>query len=260
MSGVIILTRRTPASYYLINKVLASKEVTGVVFQKMRLKTQLAILSRRAKRLGLKTVANQVLLLLFVQIFERRTDKRSLGKIFFDQPFDRLTKDIDILEVEDINSSEVTDFILARSPSLVVVSGTSLLKDHIMRLLTGRIVNMHVGITPEYRGAYGGFWALYNGEPEMVGVTVHLINPGIDTGAILFQEKVAINNSDTLMSIVYKQQKEGVELILKCINEFEGKPLRGYQKMNSISRLYYSPGLTHYLQVKKLRLKMRNKQ
>lgn len=251
MSGVIILTKRTPASYYLINKVLASKEVTGVVFERMRLKTRLAILSRRAKRLGLKAVVNQVLLLLFVQILERRADKRSLGKIFFDQPLDHLTKDVDILEVEDVNSSEVTDFILARVPSLVIVSGTSLLKDHIIRLLKGRMVNIHVGITPEYRGAHGGFWALYNGEPEMVGVTVHLIDSGIDTGAILFQEKVSVSNSHTLMSIVYKQQKEAVELILRCISEFEGKTLHGYGRKNSTSRLYYSPGLTHYLQWKK---------
>ena len=49
------------------------------------------------------------------------------------------------------------------------------------------VVNVHAGITPRYRGVHGGYWALAERHPEWVGTTVHLVDPGIDTGAILAQ-------------------------------------------------------------------------
>ncbi len=47
------------------------------------------------------------------------------------------------------------------------------------------IVNLHGGLSPEYRGADCTFWALYNGEPEKVGCTLHYIDAGIDTGRLI---------------------------------------------------------------------------
>ena len=47
------------------------------------------------------------------------------------------------------------------------------------------MVNLHGGLSPEYRGADCTFWALYNGEPENVGCTLHYINEGIDTGDLI---------------------------------------------------------------------------
>ncbi len=46
---------------------------------------------------------------------------------------------------------------------------------------------MHAGITLRYRGVHGGYWALAEQHPEWVGTTVHLVDPGIDTGGILAQ-------------------------------------------------------------------------
>ena len=44
------------------------------------------------------------------------------------------------------------------------------------------VINMHAGITLRYRGVHGGYWALAEQHPEWVGTTVHLVDPGIDTG------------------------------------------------------------------------------
>ena len=49
------------------------------------------------------------------------------------------------------------------------------------------VVNMHAGITLRYRGVHGGYWALAEQHPDWVGTTVHLVDPGIDTGGILAQ-------------------------------------------------------------------------
>jgi len=252
MLRVAVLTRRSPASYYLVNRLLAEGVTVSVIFEEPSFKSKLAVLKRRVSRIGLRHVGDQLLLLMFTWLMERRKDKENAKNIFYDQPSGYLVqKDVVKLTVENINDAELKDFLSSESPDILLVNGTSIIKPKIIELLPERIINIHVGVTPEYRGAHGGFWALYNQEPEMLGVTVHLIDSGIDTGAILFQEKVVVDSNDTLRSIVYKQQKTGVDLIFKCLSEFEKGKLHGYYKSNSPSKSYYSPGLTHYFKVKR---------
>ena len=62
----------------------------------------------------------------------------------------------------------MTTFLLGLTPDYVIVNGTSLLSRESIDTINRRVINIHVGITPEYRGAHGGFWALYNGELKKV--------------------------------------------------------------------------------------------
>ncbi|MDR0787118.1 MAG: polysaccharide deacetylase family protein [Gemmatimonadota bacterium] len=52
-------------------------------------------------------------------------------------------------------------------------------------------INLHNGKTPEYRGATPGFWEMYNGDPR-VGITVHWVDEGINSGAVLRQENLSL--------------------------------------------------------------------
>ena len=70
-------------------------------------------------------------------------------------------------------------------PDVIAVFGTSLIKGPLLELGRRGIVNLHGGLSPEYRGADCTFWALYNGEPEKVGCTIHFIDAGIDTGKLI---------------------------------------------------------------------------
>jgi folate-dependent phosphoribosylglycinamide formyltransferase PurN len=53
--------------------------------------------------------------------------------------------------------------------------------------INSKFVNIHVGITPKYRGVHGTYWALVNNDVENSGVTVHFVDEGIDTGNIINQ-------------------------------------------------------------------------
>ena len=110
---------------------------------------------------------------------------------------------------------------------------------------------MHPGIAPEYRGRYGCFWPIYNQEPEMVGATVHFVDKGIDTGAILLQRQVDYYTDDSLKIITYKQHKLGGDLLVECLQQFESLAKRAYQKTDCPSRNYIAPGLTQYLKSKR---------
>ena len=75
----------------------------------------------------------------------------------------------------------------ALSSDLYIVFGSSYIKGWLVEYLVGkRAINIHMGVSPYYRGADCNFWALYDGNPHLVGATIHLLSKGLDNGEILY--------------------------------------------------------------------------
>jgi methionyl-tRNA formyltransferase len=84
-----------------------------------------------------------------------------------------------------INNPAAVEAMAAAQPDVLLVFGTGILKAGIITHFDGRIINIHLGLSPYYRGAGTNFWPLVNREPEYVGATIHYLDAGIDTGAII---------------------------------------------------------------------------
>jgi len=248
---VVILTTKLTEDIWLINTVAEVCKIEGIVFPtgtRYREYGLAYVLKKRLRRLGILRIADQALLILYRLIFESRKDRKAAKEIFGSKPADHIERQgIDILETVDINTDEVRDFILAKAPQLVLVSGAPLLKQRILEAAEGRIINLHPGYVPQYRGRYGCFWPIYNKEPHLVGATVHFVDKGIDTGAILYQKQVDFDPSDTMRTITYKQHKLGVEMMVTCLQQHESLAAMAYRKTDCPDKNYIAPGLTHYL-------------
>ena len=73
------------------------------------------------------------------------------------------------------------------SSDVYVVFGASYIKGWLIDLLVERkALNIHMGISPYYRGTSCNFWALYDGNPNYVGATVHMLTKGLDSGPMLY--------------------------------------------------------------------------
>jgi methionyl-tRNA formyltransferase len=83
-----------------------------------------------------------------------------------------------------------------RQPDVVLVFGTGILREPLLSEFEGRIINIHLGLSPYYRGAGTNFWPLVNREPEYVGATIHYLDAGIDTGAILAHARPSVDRTD----------------------------------------------------------------
>ena len=81
-------------------------------------------------------------------------------------------------------------------PDVVLVFGTGILREPFLSAFEGRILNIHLGLSPYYRGAGTNFWPLVNREPEYVGATIHYLDAGIDTGPILAHARPPIDRAD----------------------------------------------------------------
>ena len=104
-------------------------------------------------------------------------------------------------------------------PDLFIAAGYILiLKEDILwvpRLLSA---NFHASLLPDYRGKHPVFWALRNGE-AWAGLTVHAMDPGIDTGDILYQVKVRTRRDDTVASLYDRIMDRSVTLVGHLIED-----------------------------------------
>lgn len=117
--------------------------------------------------------------------FARRNsvEKKLLG---YQQGFPSSTP---LLEVEHghSNSIDVFNWVLSKKPELIILYGSSIIKQPLLEYYDGRIINMHLGLSPYYRGSGTNFWPLVHGYPECVGATIHLATLDVDAGDILVQ-------------------------------------------------------------------------
>ena len=68
----------------------------------------------------------------------------------------------------------------------VLTFGCSWIKGDLFNHIKGRALNVHAGISPEFRGASANFWAMWNDRPDLVGVTVQHLSEELDCGQTLF--------------------------------------------------------------------------
>jgi methionyl-tRNA formyltransferase len=108
---------------------------------------------------------------------------------------------------------------------------------------------MHAGITPKYRGVHGVYWALANKDPQNCGVTVHLVDAGIDTGAIISQKNITVNPQDNFVTYPLLQLAEGIPLMKKAIEDILSNRLV-IQPATGESRLWHHPTIWQYFSPK----------
>lgn len=90
----------------------------------------------------------------------------------------------------DLNKLTKRDLKAALESDIYIVFGSSFIKGWLVDfLIENRAVNIHMGLSPYYRGTACNFWAIHDRRPSFVGATVHLLSKGLDSGPILFHSR-----------------------------------------------------------------------
>jgi folate-dependent phosphoribosylglycinamide formyltransferase PurN len=85
------------------------------------------------------------------------------------------------------NDPSVFEWVQSKKPEIILLYGSSIIRDPILSAYHGRMINMHLGLSPYYRGSATNYWPLVDGKPECVGVTIHMATLKVDGGDILTQ-------------------------------------------------------------------------
>src|SRR5262249_20795844 len=109
-------------------------------------------------------------------------ERTVFGDVRFSHPSARTLA----LKMGDLSQIDLGILEEALSADLLIVFGASWIKGALVdRLIERGAINIHMGISPYYRGSSCNFWALYDGNPDLVGATIHRLSKGLDSGAML---------------------------------------------------------------------------
>ncbi|MGA7488857.1 MAG: formyl transferase [Xanthobacteraceae bacterium] len=204
------------------------------------------LLRRRVERLGLARVAGQLAFMLF-QRMQQQVVKGRIAEIMREVGLAARWPDAaEIIRVASVNSPECIGHLRRLRPGAVLVVGTRIIANDVLRAVDAPFINYHAGITPKYRGVHGGYWARAEGDNGNFGVTVHLVDAGIDTGNVLYQARLAPTARDNYSTYPYLQLAAALPLLERAAEDAMAGTLRT-QEVDLPSRLWSHPTLWHYL-------------
>ncbi len=204
------------------------------------------LLRRRIARLGLIHVAGQLAFMSLARLL-RFTSQSRIAEILKDARLEpRWPEGCELIEVPSVNSDECIALLQRLAPKVVLVVGTRIISRKVLSTVAVPFINYHDGITPKYRGIHGGYWAKVEGDMENFGVTVHLVDPGIDTGAVLYQAKLKPASNDNYATFAYLQLAAALPLIARAATDaIEGRLQP--KNVDLPSRLWSHPTLWGYV-------------
>lgn len=145
-----------------------------------------------------------------------------------------------------VNSAACRTELERLAPRVVLVVGTRMIRRATLTCIAAPFINYHAGLTPCYRGQNGGYWALASGDTDHAGVTVHLVDAGVDTGAPLYSARFTAGSQDTVATFHYLQLVVAVPLILQAVDDALAGRLQPVA-MNGGSRQWFHPTAVEYL-------------
>lgn len=125
----------------------------------------------------------------------------------------------------EINSEEVVSEIIQLQPDYIVSYGCSIIKSPLIQEFKNKFINLHLGLSPYYRGSGTNFWPLVNEEPQFVGATFMHIDEGIDTGRIIHQIRARFSAFDTVHTIGNRLIADAAEEIGEILKKGIQEPL-----------------------------------
>lgn len=125
-----------------------------------------------------------------------------------------------VLQPEKLKNPEFLVELKALQADLQVVVAFRMLPEVVWNMPPKGTINLHGSLLPDYRGAAPINWAVINGEAYS-GVTTFLLKQEIDTGDVLFSQKVAINEQDTAGDLHDTLMVTGADLLVKTVKAIE---------------------------------------
>jgi len=229
---IVLLCGNQSNQAALANKVANQFDLAGVVLEK-----------RKPKKLSR---------ISFLELFNKVLDRTLFSGIrnvwfhlleYYDRRFPSLPN-VKQITVTQINSETTVDFIKEIQPDLLMVSGTSMVKEKILNLPVQKgILNLHTGLSPYIKGGPNCTnWCLATHQIHLIGNTVMWIDAGIDSGNIITTELTEFSGDENLLQIHIKVMEHAHDLYLRSLKVIENN----FENCPNIKQASITEGKTYY--------------
>ena len=139
---------------------------------------------------------------------------------------------------KNINSKESVNILKSYIPDLLIsIAGNQIFKKQIFNLAPKGCLNLHTALLPKYRGLMPSFWVLKNNEKQ-TGVSVFFVDEGIDSGEIVVQKTIEIENK-TQAELIKYSKKIGMDAIIESIEKIRDNKVELIPN-NDTEKTYFS--------------------
>lgn len=243
---VIFLAGKVEGTLWMYNALKDNFSIDKVIIENKV--STMKIIKGRIKRLGTFKVINQLLFQLTISKLLGSLSKKRIAVLkkhykLFTEPI----SDEKLLNISSVNDSECIAAIEKLNPDVIIVIGTRIISSKVLESTSALFINFHTGITPQYRGVHGAYWALVSNDKENCGATVHKVDKGIDTGEIIKQSNIEISNLDNFITYPFHQYGVALDLMKATLNDIKYNNFKSFKKEDVESNLYYHPTFSGYL-------------
>lgn len=201
----------------------------------------------RLRRLGAVRVVDQLIFQTLITHALKARSRDRQAEIIASNGWQGVCLPEPVVDVESVNAPEVAERLTESDPDVIVISGTRILGKRLLSRLRQPVVNIHAGLTPRYRGVHGAYWALAEARPDLAGVTVHRVDAGIDTGAVLATAPIQVSPGDNFTTYPLLQLAAGLPLLLDVVSRLARGERWSIEPAVEHAPLRYHPGASDYL-------------
>lgn len=138
----------------------------------------------------------------------------------------------------ELNTQRAADFARAFAPDLAFIFGPDLIKEPLFGALPEDRVNMHLGLSPWYRGSATLFWPFYFLQPQFAGVTFHQIVAAPDAGGIVHQCVPELLPGDGIHEVGARAVLKGRDDLRSMLDDYQRTHRWEYRPQLSSGRLF----------------------
>ena len=145
-----------------------------------------------------------------------------------------------LIKSGDLNMLPKHILVDSLDSDLYIIFGSSFIKGWLVDyLIEKRAINIHIGLSPYYRGSSCNFWAMYDQKPEYVGATIHRLSKGLDSGDMFFHCLPNMKNMKNPFDFTMQSVKVAHSAIIEKIKTNEIFSMKSI-KQNGIKEIRYT--------------------
>ncbi len=148
---------------------------------------------------------------------------------------------IPVLMVGDHNDTWAVEAIVEAKLDAILFTGGGLIRKDLLNASRLGVINCHAGYLPEYRGMDVVEWPLLNSNNgiDNIGLTLHFMDRGVDTGQILIKKPIEIDQGDTFENIRMHMGPQMVALMMEGLRGLRDGKLNKHPQKKEDGRQYF---------------------
>lgn len=241
---IVVVTEGGPHIWAIVNALTDRIGPVDVILETPESKKRLLL--GRARRQGWISAIGQLGTMVLTRLGKRALAGHTARLIAEEKIETEPRQGQAIVHVPSANGPECLQAIERIGPGVVLLAGCRLLSKDTLAKMPCPVLNYHAGIAPKYRGMNGGYWALASGDRDNFGTTVHLVDAGVDTGAVLKQARGKPEPGDTIASYALRQAAFSRDICAEAVSDvLTGKLATIDPRLPS--KQWYHPTIWFYL-------------